>query len=177
MVLTYEDRKICEILQEDARRSYAEIGAAVGLSVSTIAERIRKLQAAGVIRAWQVILDPAAAGCPVLAFLFVAIRGKGEEVAFRRSIQDWKEVLECHHITGDWSYLLKLRLADIAGLEAVAQRLKNLPGFERSHSLIAMSSVKETARLPLVLEGQGAHPPKRSINAGNRPASRKGRVR
>lgn len=178
-MLAEEDKKICEILQNDARRGYAEIGAEVGLSVSAIAERIWKLQATDVIRTWQAILDPVSVGCPVLAFLFVALHGKREEVAFRNQVRKWPEVLECHHITGDWSYFLKARLADIAELETIVQRLKELPGFARSYSVIAMSSVKETAKLPILQQSHGTHPLRASKKpignqvSGKKPTRRK----
>ncbi len=144
------DRKILSYIQDRGRDSYAEIGAAVGLSVSAVNERLRKLERGQAVTGWGARVDPAAAGCPILAFTQVAIERPEHEAAFLERVRATPEILECHHVTGEWSYLLKLRVASMAALEAlIAGSIKSLPGIPRSHTVIALSSAKETPVLPV----------------------------
>jgi Lrp/AsnC family leucine-responsive transcriptional regulator len=145
------DRKIIAHIQAEGRASLAEVGAAAGLSVSAANERLRKLQAAGVVRGWEARIDPDAIGLGLLAFVFLLHGDHAAEAAFREGAAALPEVLECHHVTGEWSYLLKVRARDAAGLERLMGRLKALPGVGRTMTTIALSSPKETARLPAAL--------------------------
>lgn len=144
------DRKIIEYIQASGRASYAEIGAAAGLSVSAVNERLKKLERQGAIRSWTALIDPVAAGCPVLAFVQVMIERPEHEPAFLALVRDEPAILECHHVTGDWSYLLKVRVPDMAALERLlARRIKQLPGIPRSHSVVVLSSAKDSPALPV----------------------------
>ncbi|MDB5413449.1 MAG: AsnC family transcriptional regulator [Rubritepida sp.] len=145
------DRKIAIAVQLDGAAGLSDLAKVSGLSVSATAERVKRLEERGVIRSWHAALDPAEVGCPLLAFLRVAIRPGKEDVAFRRNIKKLEAVLECHQLTGEWSYLLKLRVADIAALDALlAEEIRTLGGIERVSVEIAMSSVKETMLLPVM---------------------------
>ena len=144
------DRRLLSLLQEQGRSSYADLGAAVGLSVSGVADRIRRLEASGVLQGWTVRVDPVKAGLEILAFIFVAIERPEWEPGFLTRMRQRPEVLECHHVTGDWSYLLKVRVGSVADLEGfLANGLKDLPGLGRTHTQLALSSPKETNALPL----------------------------
>lgn len=142
------DRKILDYVQEHGRDTYAEIGAAVGLSVSAINERLKRLERAGIIRGWGARIDAKAVQRGVLAYMLVLIDRPDNEKRLVEAICALPQVLECHHVTGDWSYILKLRLADIAELETVlADTIKQNPGAIRTHTVIALSSRKETAAI------------------------------
>ncbi|WP_029008905.1 Lrp/AsnC family transcriptional regulator [Azospirillum halopraeferens] len=144
------DRKIADIAQRDGRASYAEIGATVGLSVSAVNERLKKLQAAGVITGWGARVAPGALGLDVLAFVQVLLERPEHDAPFRAAMMAAPAVQECHHVTGEWSYLLKVRVAGTADLERfLANTLKAQPGVVRSHTVIALSSPKETPILPV----------------------------
>jgi Lrp/AsnC family leucine-responsive transcriptional regulator len=148
------DRIIVDRLQKDGDLTYAEIGAAAGLSPSAVNDRLKRLRAEGVIRGMTADIDPAAIGLGLLAFVLVAVNDPQGETRFRQAMKDAAEVLECHHLTGDFSYMLKLRLRDTAHLEHfLMDRLKPLSGIVRTHTLIALSSVKETHVLPVSLTG------------------------
>jgi Lrp/AsnC family leucine-responsive transcriptional regulator len=141
-------------LQGDGGLTYAEIGSAVGLSASAVNDRLKRLRADGVIRRMTAEIDPAALGLTLLAFVLVAVNEPVGEARFREAMKGAPEVLECHHLTGDFSYLLKLRLRDTAHLEHfLMDRLKPLSGVVRTHTLIALSSVKETHILSASLTG------------------------
>ena len=142
------DRRIIGLLAEDARRALAEIGAAVGLSASAVNDRIRRLQAQGAIRRFTVDTDPAALGLPVLAFVWVALRDGADEPAFRAYAAAHPAVTECHHVTGPWSYLLRLRLPDLAAVETVLAQFKAQGSLGRSETVLALSSPAPGAHVP-----------------------------
>ncbi|HET6619538.1 MAG TPA: Lrp/AsnC family transcriptional regulator [Dongiaceae bacterium] len=148
------DRIILDQVQVDGASTYAEIGTAAGLSASAVNDRLKRLKADGVIRRMTADIDPTALGLDLLAFVLVAVNEPPGERRFRAAMKTAPEVLECHHLTGDYSYLLKLRLRDTAHLEQfLMNRLKPLAGVVRTHTLIALSSVKETHILPASLPG------------------------
>jgi Lrp/AsnC family transcriptional regulator, leucine-responsive regulatory protein len=148
------DRIIIDRLQNDGALTYAEIGAAAGLSPSAVNDRLKRLRTEGVIRRMTADIDPAAIGLGLLAFVLVAVNEPQGEIRFREAMKEAPEVLECHHLTGDFSYLLKLRLRDTTHLEHfLMDRLKPLGGIVRTHTLIALSSVKETHVLSASLSG------------------------
>jgi Lrp/AsnC family leucine-responsive transcriptional regulator len=143
------DRIILDQVQADGASTYAEIGTAAGLSASAVNDRLKRLKADGVIRRMTADIDPTALGLDLLAFVLVAVNEPPGERRFRAAMKAAPDVLECHHLTGDYSYLLKLRLRDTAHLEQfLMDRLKPLAGVVRTHTLIALSSVKETHILP-----------------------------
>jgi Lrp/AsnC family leucine-responsive transcriptional regulator len=144
------DRKILEHIQVFGRSSYGEIGAVVGLSVSAVNERLKKLEKQGAIAGWTARVDPQAVGSAVLAFIHVMIERPEHEAAFLALVRAEPAIQECHHVTGDWSYLLKVRTPSLAALEdLIARRIKALPGIPRSQTAIALSTAKETAAVPI----------------------------
>jgi Lrp/AsnC family leucine-responsive transcriptional regulator len=144
------DRNLVIALQENGAAGLAELSKVAGLSVSATAERVKRLEERGVIRGWRVDLDPVQAGCPLLAFVFVAMRPGRDDAAFLKAVKRQEAVLECHTVSGAWCYLLKLRLPDIAALESfVSEEVRGLPGVERTETILALASPKETAILPV----------------------------
>jgi Lrp/AsnC family leucine-responsive transcriptional regulator len=144
------DRNLIVALQENGAAGLAELSKVAGLSVSATAERVKRLEERNVIRGWRIDLDPVAAGCPLLAFVFVAMRPGKDDAAFLKAMRREPAVLECHTVTGPWCYLLKLRLPDILALEAfVSDEIRAQPGVERTETILAMASPKETTILPV----------------------------
>ena len=91
------NRAILTFIQNNGRAAYADIGAHAGLSVSAVNERLKKLQNAGAIRGYGAILEPAAIGLEVLAYVSVLIDWSVHNEAFLEAVMDMPEVLECHH--------------------------------------------------------------------------------
>lgn len=144
------DRNIVVALQQDGSSGLAELAKVAGLSVSATAERVKRLEERGVIRAWRADLDPAEVGCPLLAHALVAVSPGRDDAAFRNRMRREEAVLECHAVTGPWTYLLKLRVADLAAFDAFLNgELRTLPGVQRVETLLAVATVKETAILPV----------------------------
>lgn len=137
------DRKILSLLAEDSRRSLADIGGVVSLSPSAVNERIRRLSSSGVIRRFTVEADHRALGYDVLAFVWVALAADASEAAFREFMAGHPTVAECHHVTGSWSYLVKIRVATLGGVEPFLAELKAHRYLARSETVIALSTVSE----------------------------------
>ena len=115
-------QKIIRVLQDDARLSFAEVGKIVGLSPPAVIERIRRMEEAGIITGYHAQIDAEATGAPVTAF--VHLRCPAEKYAQIISLsRDIDAILECHHISGDHSLILKIAVPSIPALEKVVTRL------------------------------------------------------
>lgn len=144
------DQHILRLLQADNRRSAAELGAEVGLSVSAASDRIRRLNGAGAIAANRAVLDPRRAGLGLLAFTFVDLEPRADESAFAKALRALPEVQEAHHVTGPHSWLLKVRVRNTTALQHfMANHLKPLPGVLRTETIVALDTAKETTELAL----------------------------
>lgn len=144
------DRTILALLQENGRTPYAELGKAVGLAVSSVNDRVRKLNERGVIEGVHATLSAPALRLDLLAFVFVGWNDPATEEVFLERVANETAILECHHVTGAWNYLLKVRTQTTRDLEAFLNAIvKAVPGVQRTETLIALSSPKETGRLPL----------------------------
>lgn len=142
------DRKILGLLGEDAKRSLADIGLAVGLSASAVNERIRRLTASGAIRRFVVDVDPASIGLGVLAFICLQLRQDADELAFRAYAASHSSVAECHHVTGPWSYLIKIHVASLTEVESFLSELKSSGFMDRSETILALSSASSSLFKP-----------------------------
>jgi Lrp/AsnC family leucine-responsive transcriptional regulator len=144
------DLSILQILQRDNRRSAADVGREVGLSVSAVSDRIRRLNTAGTILANRAVVDPSRAHLLLCAFLFIDLAAHTDESALARALREFPEVQEAHHITGPHSWLLKVRVRDSRALQSLlTHRLKPLPGVMRTETIIVLDTAKETTELAL----------------------------
>lgn len=134
------DRKIISLLSVDARRALADIGGSVGLSPSSVNERIRRLVASGAIKRFTVELAPSAMQMETLVFVWVALREDADEEAFRRYCGTNTSILECHHVTGSWSYLVKVRVSGMPEIEGILAAFKAHKFLGRSETVIVLSS-------------------------------------
>ncbi|MFL5760196.1 MAG: Lrp/AsnC family transcriptional regulator [Thermomicrobiales bacterium] len=147
------DLHLLDLSQNDGRLTYGELGAAVGLSISAVNERIRKLYARGTIRATVAIVEPAAVGLALTSFIQVLLERPEHDAPFIAGVLATPEIQECHHIAGDYSYLLKVRTRDTAHLESlISNGIKRLPGVVRTQTTIVLSTPKETTALPVQIE-------------------------
>lgn len=109
-------------LQRDARLSFPELGRRVGLSSPAVAERVRKLEDAGVITGYGARIDPVKVGLSMMAFVRITTTPQ-TETGLRALIAELPELLECHRVTGNESFLLKLVVTSITHLEQVLNQL------------------------------------------------------
>lgn len=154
-----KDRRMLEILQEDARTPQAEIARRVGLSAASVNERIRKLEREGVIRAWVTLLDDQKVGNDITAFVEVFVEHPRHEREFVTLMRELDEVQECHYVAGEFSCLLKVKVPDRTSLRAlVLDRLNALEGVRQTRTLIVLETAKETTRMPLRPSSPGPRP-------------------
>jgi Lrp/AsnC family transcriptional regulator, leucine-responsive regulatory protein len=147
--LDQTDRRLLDLLQRDGLQSMAELSKAIGVAPSTLNDRVKRLGRLGVISGTHAQLDPHALGLNLLAFVFVGWTDGSIETDFLKRVAVAEQVLECHHVTGAWNYLLKVRVADTRALEAfLGSVLKQVKGLQRTETMIVLSSPKETSRLP-----------------------------
>ena len=150
------DARSLEILQRDGRRTYADIGTDVGISGPSAHERIKKLEARGVVSGYVATVDPSAVGRGILAFTWVtqAPGSSGTDLAV-----DFKaipEIEECHYLAGEADYLLKIRARDTKDLERVIRRLQAIRHVFSTETDIVFSSPFERRPIRLVGETDGA---------------------
>ncbi len=114
--------KIIAELQQNGRISFAELGRRVGLTLPAVAERVRKMEDAGVITGYRAEIDPAKIGLPIAAFIRISVAG---DVLARitRTVREMPEVLECHRGTGADSFTLKVAVESIEHREKLIDKL------------------------------------------------------
>jgi Lrp/AsnC family leucine-responsive transcriptional regulator len=141
------DRKLLEVLHANARASFAELGQAVGLSAPSVHARVKRLERTGVIRGYRVVVDPALLGFPLGAFVAVSQASGYHWEDLERAFAAMPEVEECHSVTGEDSYLLKVRVADPAELEALLRRITMIEGVARTRTVVVLSTPFDRRRL------------------------------
>jgi Lrp/AsnC family leucine-responsive transcriptional regulator len=146
-VIDATTRRILEELQADGRLSMAELGRRVNLSAPAVAERVQRLERDGVITGYHARVDPKAIGYPLAAVVRVAPASRQLD-KIREIARDTPEVVECHRITGEDCFFLKLHLRSMDDLEPILDRFT--PYGRTTTSLIHSSSV---AARPLPIEG------------------------
>jgi len=132
--------QIIEHLQRDGRMSFAELGRRVGLTLPAVAERVRKMQDAGVITGFRAEINPATIGLPIAAFIRISVVG---DVFARiaKAVREMPEVLECHRGTGADSFTLKVAVESVQHLERLIDKLT--PFGTTSTSIVLSTLVRE----------------------------------
>ena len=150
--MDHQDRKILNLLQEDATTPVAAIAERVGLTSTPCWRRIQKLEEGGVIRRRVALLDRAKLNVGVT--VFVAVRTNQHNMAwyerFARAVSEIDEIVGFYRMSGEIDYLLHVVVPDIAGYDAVYKRLIAKIELSDVSSSFAMEVIKETTRLPLI---------------------------
>jgi Lrp/AsnC family leucine-responsive transcriptional regulator len=145
------DRKILRALQADGRASNVELAHEVHLSAPQCFRRVRSLEDRGVVRGYSAQVSAEALGHGVTAFVSLNIdAGKFDQVRnIEARIRDFPQILECHTVSGDWDYLLKVVAKDLKSLsQFLTDRLMQMPGVANVRSMICMEEVKPASPLP-----------------------------
>ena len=143
------DAQILDLLQQRGRIKRKDIAEAVGLSLPSVSERMRKLEARGVVTGYHAALDARRLGADITAFVRVLSSSSADYPSFVADVTALDEVQELHSITGEGSHLIKLRVRNTAALEKLLARLQALPGVRGTQTSIVLSSLKETRYLPV----------------------------
>jgi Lrp/AsnC family transcriptional regulator, leucine-responsive regulatory protein len=145
------DLKILDILQKNGRTRRSELAEAVGLSIPSVSERLRKLEEQGVIRGYYAHLDPAKLGKDITAFVLVTVDSSRHYQAFLEHANATEEVLEVHAVTGEGTHLLKIRTENTRSLEKLLSKIQAWAGVTHTTTSMVLSSPKESYRLKLTL--------------------------
>lgn len=144
------DRNILRQLQQNARISYVDLAAEVGLSTTPCLERVRRLEKDGVIKGYTAILEPRHLEAGLLVFVEISLTYRSPTVFddFRREVLKLPNVMECHLVSGDFDYLIKARISEMSAYrELLGELLLALPNVDKSRSYIVMEEVKETSNI------------------------------
>lgn len=138
------DKNILNILEKDSRKSASAIGEIVNLSVPAVLERMKKLDKANIITEYTIKINRKKLGFSLAAFILVVLERSADIKGFRDKITQIPNVLECHHVAGQYDYILKICVKDTDDLEHfLMDVLKNIDGVASSNTLISLSILKE----------------------------------
>jgi len=137
------DRRILETLQADCKVALARVGEQVGLSAPSIVERVKKLESEGFILGYHARLNARRLGLDVTAFISVWTDHPQVIKDFVARLSEFDDVLECHHVTGDPSLLLKIKTRNTQSLERLISSLRSLDGVERTETNVVLSTLVE----------------------------------
>ncbi|MGD8752609.1 MAG: Lrp/AsnC family transcriptional regulator [Anaerolineales bacterium] len=146
------DKAILRELQQDARISNAELARRVNLSPPAVHARVKRLEEQGHIERYATLVNRQLLGYDMLCFVSVNLQPHQVEQVqgFHEAIQGMPEVLECHHVTGDYDYLLKVVARNTQDLERfLLDRLTPAPGVARIHTSLVLREVKTSTSIPL----------------------------
>lgn len=149
-----KDRQLLQHLQNDARLTNTELARRVDLSPPGLQRRLRKLEDSGIIEQYVTLLDREAVGFDMLCFVQITLlRHEPESIRrFKEIVQDLPEVLECHHITGEFDYLLKVIVRNREHLESfLVEKLTPIPSMDKIRTSLVLREIKMTTSLPLEL--------------------------
>ena len=148
------DVTLLRALMRDGRITWAALAKRAGLSPAALAQRVRRLERRGVIAGYEARVDPDAVGAGLLAFVTVRIASPKARARFATRVRALPWIQECHHVTGDADYLLKVGCAGTRDLERlISVELKDRCGVTESRTSVALDTVKETIALPIPEQG------------------------
>ncbi len=143
------DYQLLKFLKDNSRMKVSAISQKVNLSVTAVFDRIRKLEKAGIIRQYTVVIDPEKIGKDITAFISVSLEHPKYNNEFIEMMAQNSEILECHYITGDYDFLLKVITGGSGSLERVLNYIKSVHGVAITRTLVVLSTVKnEISILP-----------------------------
>ena len=146
------DLKILKQLQHNAKISNVELARRVHLSPTPCLERVKRLEKHGYIMGYHGRLNPHKLSASLLAFVEIKLNHTSRDVFrdFKAAVKERHEILECHLVSGDFDYLLKTRVADMAEYrELLGETLLMLPGVSSSRSYMVMEEVKESTEIQM----------------------------
>lgn len=142
------DLKILGLLNQDARKSYRDIAKEVGVSISTVSNRVRKLESEGVITGYAPLVDESKIGFDVMAVVGVKIH-KGKLLDVQRRIAKDERVSHVFDVTGEWDSIVVVRLRNTRELDSFIKRLGSMEYVENTYTMVVLNVVKEERRVLL----------------------------
>ena len=147
-MLDERDLEIVTALREDARATYADIATRVGLSASSVHERVRKLEASGVITAYRAVVDPEAMGLFVTALIAVTPLDPQQPDDLPDRLLDLPEVEDCLSVAGEANYILKVRTRTTGDLEDLLRRIREKAAVHTRTTVVLSTPFERRAIVP-----------------------------
>lgn len=144
------DRQILTLMQENCRLPLAKIGERVGLSAPSVMERIKKLEDGGIITAYRAVVNARLLGKDITAFIGVSTGHPHAIEGFEREIESLDDVLECHHVTGTHTLLVKVKTRNTSSLEDLISRIRSIEGVVRTETMVVLSTHTERSQIPVI---------------------------
>ena len=143
------DQSILSILRENGRASHATIAKEVGLSAPAVGERVRKLEAAGVVKGYRAVFDADALGLPICAFVAIAPQPRNPGANLVDNLIKLPEIEELHAVAGSYGYIAKVRVGSTKDLDSFLDRLWVLEGVERTETtMVLKTNLERPTHLP-----------------------------
>lgn len=147
------DLQILAILQEHGRMPLVKLGEQVGLSAPSVVERVKKLEDNGVITGYHASVDARLLGHDITAFIGVQVANPKAIDRFEQAVERLDDVLECHHVTGQHTLLLKVKTRNTSTLEQLIGELREVEGVSRTETMVVLST--HTERTQIAAHGAG----------------------
>jgi Lrp/AsnC family leucine-responsive transcriptional regulator len=136
------DIRILGILRKNARMPFSELGKAVNLSTSAVVERVHKLEKAGVISRYAAIIDGKACQKELMALMFISLESPRFIENFLEFVRLENDIIECHYITGNYDYILKIITQNTSSLELILNKIKSRPGVIKTYTNVVLQTTK-----------------------------------
>ena len=146
------DKKILALLQANSNITNAQLAQEIGLSPAPTLERVKKLETQGVIKSYHAVVDMASIGLGVSTFVMVSLKGHNKEniEKFTKAISKIPEVVECHHVTGQADFILKIVAPDILAYQnLMLEKVTNIEVVDNMQSTVILSTFKDSRVIPL----------------------------
>ena len=147
MFLDDTDRKILSLLKEDSRMQFAEIGKKVHLSAPAVHARVKKMEAANIIRGYTINIDPIALNAGLCAFIRIA-KGKGTSAEVAKHLQKLKQIEECHGVAGEDCLMVKLRASSTQELSKLIDHIRGIEEIDRTLTVVVLETHFERGLQP-----------------------------
>lgn len=136
------DVKIIKLLQANARITASEIAGEVNLSIPAVSERLKKLEASGIIKQYTTIINPERLNKDLMAIIFITLERPKYSEIFVDFVKERNDILECHYLAGDFDYALKIMTENTATLQELLNHIKSVQGVQKTRTIIVLSSAK-----------------------------------
>jgi Lrp/AsnC family leucine-responsive transcriptional regulator len=153
------DLQIINLLQEHGRIPLVKLGEQVGLSAPSVNERVKKLEDSGIITGYHASVDAPRLGKDVTAFIGVSISHPKTIRLFEEAVSMLEDVLECHHVTGQHTLMLKIKTDNTSSLERLISNIRSIEGVARTETMVVLSTHTERGLITVHANNGEAHEP------------------
>lgn len=142
-----KDRQILNLLMQNARMSYADIAKSVGMKSPSVIDRIKRLEQLGIIKSYSADINYKILGDDINAFIGISIDNAKHIEEFEAHVQELdSDVIDCHHVTGDYTFLISVVTKNTDSLSKLIKRIRNVPGVDKTNTILVFSTLMDRKR-------------------------------